>query len=379
MKKCILVPDSFKGTISSVEVCNIISQEIQQLFPACEVVAIPVADGGEGTVDCFLHAVPQARRVEAVVSGPYGEQCHSFYGRFDDCAVIEMAAAAGLPMVQGRKNPAKTTTYGVGQLIAHALAGGAKRIILGLGGSCTNDGGCGCAAALGVLFYNAHGQTFVPTGETLADIAHIDTAPARRLLQGCSLTAMCDITNPLHGPNGAAYIYAPQKGADPETVAMLDTQLQTLETTIASSLGLQEIGRQPGAGAAGGFGAGVVAFLGGRLQPGIETVLELLSFDNIAAGADAIFTGEGRLDAQSLAGKVVVGVGRRGKTLGIPVYAIVGDVAEDVAAVYQQGVTAVFSTNRRAVPIEIANTTSKADLAAAAQDVLRLIKSLTKQ
>ena len=375
MKKCVIIPDSFKGTMDSIEICNLAKAGVREIFPDCEVVTIPVADGGEGTVDCFLHTM-DGKRITTTVHGPYMEEIESFYGSFGDLAVIEMAAAAGLPMVEGRKNPALTTTYGVGELIRHAVKHGAKRIILGLGGSCTNDGGCGCAAALGVKFYKSDNSTFVPTGGTLERIASIDISEAKIFLKDCNITVMCDIDNPMHGTNGAAYIFGPQKGADPEMVKELDRQLVLLDKAIQLSLKIESVANIAGAGAAGAMGAGVTAFLGGRLKSGIETVLDIVGFDDITRNADAIFTGEGKIDGQSLGGKVVIGISRRAMKQNVPVYAIVGDVGDDISEAYNLGVTAIFSINRVAVPFSVAKTRSKRDFQSAFGDVLRLIRAV---
>ena len=199
MKKCIVISDSFKGTLSSLEICGIAQQSIPRFFPGCEVVTVPVADGGEGTVDCFVEAI-HAEPVTVQVTGPYGEEIQATYCRSGHRAVVEMASAAGLPMVGDRRNAEKTTTYGVGQIIRHAVEQGCTEILLGLGGSCTNDGGCGCAAALGTKFSREDGTCFVPVGEILDQIAHIDVSETRKLLEQVQVTVMCDVDNPLYGP-----------------------------------------------------------------------------------------------------------------------------------------------------------------------------------
>ena len=250
MKKCVVVSDSFKGTVSSCEICAIAQRVIPRHFPACEVVCIPVADGGEGTVDCFVQAMG-AQRVEITVTNALGEKYAAAYARLGELAIIEMAAAAGLPQVGERRCPGTATTYGVGELIAHAVDSGCRKILLGLGGSATNDGGCGCAAALGVGFLDADGQSFVPVGDTLGRIARIDTAKAEERLRSVELTVMCDVTNPLYGPTGAAYVFAPQKGADAEKVKSLAAGLRHFGDVIRSQYGLA-VGAMPGAGAAGG-------------------------------------------------------------------------------------------------------------------------------
>ena len=283
MKKCIVVSDSFKGTLSSQEICTLAAQRLEAYIPGREVVWIPVADGGEGTVACF-HEACGGTLVSVPVSGPYGEAITAEYLQLPGGqAVIEMASAAGLPQVEDRKDPCKTTTYGVGQLIRHAVEAGNQNILLGLGGSCTNDGGCGCAAALGVQFLRADGSDFVPVGGTLSEVADIDTKEAEKLLAGVSLTAMCDIDNPLYGPTGAACVFAPQKGADEATVVFLDGQLRALAGVIEAKLG-RSVAALPGAGAAGGLGAGMVAFLGAQLRPGIEAGLA----DELINASDAI-------------------------------------------------------------------------------------------
>jgi glycerate kinase len=369
MKKIIVIPDSFKGTIPSIELCRIAESAIKSCYPDCDVILVPIADGGEGTVECFSQIL-RGEIVETLVSGPFGEPVRASYLRAGDVAVIEMSAAAGLPLAQGNPNPALATTYGVGQQIRHAVEAGASQIFLGLGGSVTNDAGCGCAAALGARFFNAAGETFIPAGGTLDQIASIDLSDTKQLLSGCALTAMCDIDNPMHGPTGAAYIFAPQKGADAAMVERLDRNLASLDRLIRSQLGL-DVSALPGGGAAGAFGAGVVALLGGSLKPGIDTVLDLVDFVQIARGADFILTGEGKIDSQSLRGKVVSGVAKRARALNVPVVALVGDVGDDAAGAYDLGVTAIFSTNRKAIPFSEARLRCVSDYAATLADIMR--------
>lgn len=371
MKKCVVVSDSFKGTVSSREICEIAQRVIPRHFPACEVVCIPVADGGEGTVDCFVQAMG-AQRVGVTVTNALGEKSAAAYARLGELAIIEMAAAAGLPQVGALRCPGTATTYGVGELIAHAAHSGCKRILLGLGGSATNDGGCGCAAALGVRFYDADGQSFVPVGDTLGRIARIDTAKADELLQSVEITVMCDVTNPLYGPTGAAYVFAPQKGADAEKVKSLDAGLRHFGDVIRSQLGI-DVSRMPGAGAAGGMGAGCVALLGGTIQSGIDAVLDVTGFDRQLEGADLVITGEGRIDSQSADGKVVSGVARRTRAKGVPLIAIAGGIADSAGAVYDIGVSAMFSTDRAALPVDMLGARSPGDYEATLSDIMSLI------
>lgn len=374
MKKAILVPDSFKGTMSSSEICAIMRSEILKHFPECEVKSIPVADGGEGTVDCFLEAMG-GERVTLTVKGPFMEDIEGFYAIVEggSTAIIEMAAAASLPMVLGRENPRVTTTYGVGQLIRDAVSRGCKKIIVGLGGSCTNDMGAGAAAGAGAIFYDADGNAFVPTGATLDKICKIHVTELTKLLDGVKITAMCDIDNPLYGENGAAYVFSPQKGADAQTVKLLDDNLRACADTVKRELGAY-VDTLPGAGAAGGMGAGMVAFFGAELKSGIDTVLDTVGFEKLAADADVIFSGEGRIDSQSLRGKVVIGIAQRAKKLGVPVIAIVGDIGDNMDSAYDMGVGAIYSINRIAVDFPKAKTRSKSDLALTVDTVMRTLK-----
>ena len=359
-----------------LEICGIIAREIRRRDPEARVCALPVADGGEGTVDAFLGALG-GEKVAVPCRDPYGRPLTAHYGLFPDgkTAVIEMAAAAGLPLVGEDRRVADATTYGVGQLIAHALKRGAERILLGLGGSATNDGGCGAAAALGVEFLDAEGKAFVPVGGTLRRIAHIRVDGLLPALRQAEVIAMCDIDNPLCGESGAAAVFAPQKGADAATVRMLDEGLAHLAAVIEKDLG-RSLLTLPGGGAAGGFGAGSVAFLGARLQMGIEAVLDLTDFDRLAADAYLVITGEGRLDSQSLRGKVVVGVARRARALGVPVVALVGSSETDIAAAYDAGVTAVFPINPAPTTLSEALAHARTHLAFTAENVLRFARCL---
>ena len=377
MKMCIVISDSFKGSLSSGEICDIARACFAEVLSDCELTAIPVADGGEGTVDCF-HQVCGGELVPVTVQGPFGQDMEAAYLRLDGGrAVIEMASSAGLPLVGDRRDPRITSTYGVGQQIRHAVEQGSTQILLGLGGSCTNDGGCGCAAALGVRFLDRAGQAFVPTGGTLDQIAHIDVSGARQLLQTVKLTAMCDIDNPMHGTTGASYIFGPQKGADPAMVEFLDGQLKALDAVIQRELH-RAVADVPGAGAAGAFGAGILAFLDGTLCPGIEAVLDLVDFDGKLKDCDLVITGEGRFDSQSIRGKVVSGVSRRAKRQGVPVAVIAGSVAEDVESVSadpDSGVTAVFSINRQAMDYSESRPFSRRNYRYTLENLLRLMKS----
>jgi len=372
MKKVVLVPDSFKGTMSSEEICGIMSEVIKTYHPLAEIISIPVADGGEGTVDSFLKAVG-GQRITLAVKGPYMEDMEGFYGILPDkTAVIEMAAAAGLPLVGANRQAHKTTTFGVGQLIADAVKRGCKNIVLGLGGSATNDLGCGAAAAMGVKFYNAAGEEFVPVGETLSSIDKIDVSKARTALSGVSMTTMCDIDNPLYGETGAAYIFGPQKGADEAMVLFLDSQLRAAAEVIKRDTGV-DTADMPGAGAAGGMGAGTVAFFGSVLQMGIEAVLDTVKFDKLILGADVVFTGEGRIDTQSLRGKVVIGVAGRAKKQSVPVIAVVGDISDGIEKAYDLGISGIFSINRLSIPFSEARARAAHDMRLTMDNLIRFM------
>jgi len=373
MKKIILIPDSFKGTMTSGEICSIMETAIKRIYPEVQVISIPVADGGEGSVDAFLCAVGGEKKT-IVVKGPQFEDMESFYGIIDNgkTAVIEMAACAGLPLVGNEKDPRKTTTYGVGQLILAAIQNGCQKVIMGLGGSATNDAGCGAAAALGVKFINFDGEQFTPVGGTLKDIAHIDVSSVNEEIKSVEFVTMCDINNPLYGQTGAAYIFGPQKGATPEIVEELDEGLKHVAEIIKSDLN-KDVATLKGAGAAGGMGAGMVAFFDSKLQMGIETVLDTVNFDKVVSGADFVFSGEGKIDSQSIRGKVVIGVANRTKKANVPLIAVVGDIGDDIEAAYDLGVSAIFSINRVAIDFKFAKTRAKDDLLLTMDNIMRFI------
>lgn len=376
MRKCIFVSDSFKGTLSCLEICDIAAQTVPDYFPECELICIPVADGGEGTVECFIHALG-ARAVELQVTGPWGERRSARYAVYGDTAIIEMASCAGLPLVGDRKDPSLTSTYGVGEQIAYAVAQGCRRIMLGLGGSATNDGGCGAAAALGVRFTDDRGREYIPTGASLSALSGIDISAASALLSGVEISVMCDVTNPLCGERGAANVFGPQKGADKQMIAMLDAGLWHMADIIARDLG-RDVRDISGAGAAGGMGAGCLAFFGAELRSGIDAVLDITGFEKALDGADLVFTGEGRIDSQSVHGKVISGLAKRCREKAVPLIAIVGKIDDSAACAYDSGVTAVFSTNRAGLPYEQLLDRCRADYEATLRDILRLISAAEK-
>ena len=375
MKKIVVAPDSFKGTLSSQQVCREIARAAGKVFPGCQVIAVPVADGGEGSVEAFLSAVGGERR-ELEVQGPFGERVPAFYGLLDGgrTGVIEMAACAGLPLAQGRLDPARASTYGVGQLLVHAVEQGCEKIILGLGGSATNDCGCGMAAALGCVFRDRSGKRFVPAGGSLKEISQIDPSGISRSVLNCDIIAMCDVNNPLYGPMGAAYIYGPQKGADPDMVERLDQGLRHFAGKLPCAGG-EKTALLPGAGAAGGMGAGAVAFLRARLMSGIDVVLDTVGFEDKIRNADAVFTGEGKLDKQSMMGKVVGGIARRAEKSHVPVIVLAGCVSEEMTAMENPGIAAAFCINPNPDSYLELKEKSMANLEWTMRNIARLIRA----
>lgn len=372
-KKFVLIPDSFKGTLSSSQVCEVMSRKIRQFYPESEILSIPVADGGEGSVECFISA-SGGEIIKAKCADSFFEESEAFYGVLNDgkTAVIELAACCGLPQVKGRENPSLTTTYGVGQLILSAAERGCKKIIVCLGGSSTNDGGCGAAAAVGIRFLKDDGSDFIPVGGTLKDIAKIDISGRNSKLDGVEMITMCDIDNPMYGKEGAACVFAKQKGADSEMIKQLDAGLVHLSEIIKRDINT-DVSAIPGAGAAGAMGAGTVAFFGSRLESGIDTVLKTVNFGEVIKDADVIFTGEGRIDSQSIRGKVISGIAKAAKAAEKPVIAVVGS-DESVDEVYKMGVTAVFSINRKAEDFSLSRYKSEANLEKTVENIVRLIK-----
>ncbi len=371
MKRFVIIPDSFKGTLSSIQVCDILEKEIKTRFKNVEIKKIPVADGGEGSVDAFLQA-GEGKKVYQEVSGPYFEKMTSFYGIIDKgkTAVIEMAACAGLPLVDNNKNPSKTTTFGFGELILHAMDQGVEKIILGLGGSATNDGGVGFAAALGVKFYDNDNKIFIPVGGTLSKIKRIDVSHMDERLKHIEFITMCDIDNPLFGKEGAAYIFGPQKGADQAMVELLDENLMNYSKTIENELGFNDPYFK-GAGAAGGLGYGTKVFLNSKIQMGIETVLDVMQFNELAKDADYIITGEGSLDSQSLRGKVVIGVARRSKSLNTKVIAVVGQVSGNLQKYLEEGIDQIVVTNYLNLSFEEVKKRAEKDMIYTFKEFLR--------
>ena len=374
MQNFILVPDSFKGTLSAIEVCNIMKSSIKNLYKDANIISVPVADGGEGTVDAFLYALGGEKK-SVWVSDAFNEQkILAHYAMLkDNIAVIEMATCTGLPLVKNRLEPDKTTTFGVGELIIDAINSGAKKIILGLGGSATNDGGCGMASALGVKFKDEQDQEFIPTGGTLSQIYKIDMNNIYSKIKDVEFVSMCDVDNPLCGRLGASAVFAPQKGADEDMVKLLDEGLAHLAKIIKRDLHI-EVKDIKGAGAAGGLGAGSIAFLQSKLTKGIDVVLDTINFDELVSKADIVFTGEGKFDSQSLHGKVIMGVANRSQKYKTPVIVVTGAIGENIQEAYNKGITAIFSINKEPMEFSKSALKSKENMILTMENILRLLK-----
>ncbi|MBN1346670.1 MAG: glycerate kinase [Phycisphaerae bacterium] len=373
--RVVIASDSFKESLSAQAVCEAIASGVREVVPDAEVTLCPMADGGEGTVEALV-AATGGRMLSTEVLGPLGEPIVAAWGMLGGTppiAAIEMAAASGLPIVpRSRRNPLLTTTYGTGQLVSAALDYGADQIILGIGGSATNDGGTGCAQAVGVRFLDAKGQELPSglSGGMLERIGAIDASSLDSRLAGCQVQVACDVDNPLCGPRGAAAVYSPQKGATPEMVERLDAGLAHLADVIARDLG-RDVRDLAGAGAAGGLGAGLVAFLDAALRPGIEIVTEAVGLPERMKGADLVITGEGRLDAQSMMGKVVQGVGKAALAQGVPVIAICGSIGPGAEKSLEL-LRAYFSIVDKPMPLEQALSDAGPLLRETAANVMRV-------
>ncbi|RVT57439.1 glycerate kinase [Niallia taxi] len=351
--KIVLAPDSFKESLSALQVAKSIERGFKQVLPNAEYVKVPMADGGEGTVQSLVDATG-GRIIKKTVTGPLGEAAEAFFGILgnEKSAVIEMAAASGLHLVPATKrNPLLTTTRGTGELIAAALEYNVNHIIIGIGGSATNDGGAGMAKALGARFLNSNGQEIAEGGGALSDLAAIDLSSLDSRLAHVKIEVACDVDNPLIGPKGASAIFGPQKGATPEIVNQLDENLAHYAEIIEKDLGVK-IADVPGAGAAGGLGGGLLAFMQAELSRGVDIVMEAAKLSDIIAGADLVITGEGKIDGQTIFGKTPIGVAKTAKKHGVPVIGIAGNVAGDSDAVHEYGIDAIFSIVPGAVSLQ---------------------------
>ena len=350
--KFLFASDSFKGTLTSDQTIELLTKAAEEVFGSCETSGVPVADGGEGTTD----AVVKARSGEIItvpVHGPLMEMEQGFYGRLSDTeAILEMAAASGLPMVpEEKRNPLNTTTYGTGELLKAALDAGYTEIAIAIGGSATNDGGMGFASALGIRFLDQDGHVLEGRGENLEKVAHIDMSGLDPAVQKAHFTVMCDVTNPLCGPDGATYTFGKQKGGTPEILDRLEKGMQNYRDVIIREFGINPDEIQ-GSGAAGGLGTALKVFLHAEMKSGIETVLDLIDFDARLEGVDLVVTGEGRTDWQSCFGKVMQGVGDRSAKHQVPVAALCGGLGPDYEKIYAHGICSIMTTVDGPMPLK---------------------------
>ncbi len=373
--KVVIAPDSFKESLTAKQVSDAIKTGLSRVWHDAEFVTVPVADGGEGTVQSLIDAT-QGKQVFTTVTGPLGNQVKAFYGILGDgeTAVIEMAEASGLHLVPSdARDPKQTSSFGTGQLIKHALEGGMQRLIIGLGGSATNDGGVGMLAALGVKFLDESGNAITTNGAGLINLASIDVSGLDPRLAQCEVLVACDVNNPLCGEKGASAIFGPQKGATESDVVTLDNALQKFGELTEQVTGKHVLTRE-GAGAAGGMGAALLGYTPARLQPGIEIVLDTVKLVEHVADADIVFTGEGRIDHQTAHGKTPMGVAKVAKQFNLPVIALAGCVGDNYQAVYHCGIDAVFPCVPRAMSLASAMEEAETNVANLAENVARLWK-----
>ena len=373
MRKYVLIPDSFKGTLSSREVCQIVAEAIRSQEPEAEICAIPVADGGEGTLEAIL-AGGKGRYLEAEVTSPLGKRIPAQWGMLEDgTAVIEMAQASGLTLAP-EKDPMRASSYGTGELMAAALAAGAKRILMGIGGSATNDGGMGMLCALGARFFDAQGRALAGCGADLARVARVELNGLSPALRGAEIHVLCDVSNPLLGDSGATAVYGPQKGVTAQLLPELEAGMANYARHLSAAVG-RDVASFPGAGAAGGLGAALGGVLGAKMRPGIDTVLSLARFDEHLEGCDLVVTGEGRLDRQSVAfGKAPAGVAQRCRACGVPVVAMVGGVGAGAEAYHELGQTAVFPIVDAPMTLDAAMRDAERLFSTAADRLFRVFK-----
>jgi glycerate kinase len=363
--KIVIAPDSFKESLTAMQVATAIEKGFKEIFPDAQYVKVPMADGGEGTVESMIDAT-KGRQISASVTGPLGTNVDAFWGLLGDgkSAVIEMAAASGLHHVPPElRNPLNTTSYGTGELLLAALDHGVERVILGIGGSATNDGGLGMMQALGAKFSYSDGQSLPFGGGALTGLSSIDLSELDKRLAQISIIVACDVNNPLCGDRGASAVFGPQKGASPEMIQVLDKALYKYGKLMAQMTG-REVIDIAGAGAAGGMGAALLGFLGAELKPGVEIVIDALGLADIVCDADLVITGEGRLDSQTITGKTPIGVAKVAKRFNRPVIALAGGLKDDHEVVYQHGIDAAFSI--------LSGVTTLPDALAQAEDNLRL-------
>lgn len=373
--KFLFASDSFKGTLSSEQIITLLDAAAKYVFPDCETMGIPVADGGEGTIDAVI-SVLHGSIYEVDVHGPLMEAVVSRYGETGNgAAVIEMAAASGLPMVPvDKRDPRVTTTYGTGELIKTALDCGCRDITIAIGGSATNDGGMGAMRALGIRFLDENGEELSGCGNDLARVADIDISGLHSAVKDARFTIMCDVNNPLTGPDGATYTFGKQKGGSPEILDELEQGMIHYAALIREKMGT-DVDQIPGSGAAGGLGAAFCVFLKAEMKSGIETVLDLIHFDELLEGVDLVITGEGRIDWQSAFGKVPSGIGNRCRKKGIPAIAIVGGMGDKAEMIFDHGIDSIITTINGAMGLDEALERAEELYAGAAERAFRMVKA----
>ena len=373
--RILIAPQSLKGSLTAAEAGSSIAHGVQVVYPNAQIEIVPIADGGEGTVQALVDAT-HGKMIQQTVTGPLGKPVPAFFGLMGDgsTAAIEMASCAGLPLVPlHKRDPRITTTYGVGELILAALDYGSRHFIIGIGGSATNDGGAGMAQALGATLLNRQGTEIARGGAALATLAHITTSTMDPRLQECTLEIACDVTNPLCGPTGASAIYGPQKGATPEIVEELDSALDHYAQVIEQDLGMS-VREIPGAGAAGGLGAGSIAFLHATLRPGAQIVFEAIHLEDRIRTADLVITAEGQIDEQTAYGKSVGSVAEIAKRYGLPVLALAGSLGDNYQVVYKLGVDAVAALPSGPMSLAFAMEHAAQLISDAAERACRLIQ-----
>lgn len=373
--KIVIAPDSFKGSLTAKEAASNIEIGVRNVFKHADIIKIPMADGGEGTVQSLVDSTG-GKIIKVKVKGPLLDSTEAFFGILGDgkTAVIEMAAASGLLLLSSEeRNPLKTTTYGTGELIKHALNYGCRNIILGIGGSATNDGGSGMAKALGAKLLDGDGNDIGFGGESLSQLSKIDISQLDERIKDTIITAACDVENPLCGPNGASHVFGPQKGADAQMVELLDRNLAHYSDVIKGTLQI-DIKDIPGAGAAGGLGGGLLAFLNAKLRKGIDIVTEAVNLEKEIVDADLVITGEGMMDFQTQFGKTPFGVAKIAKKYNKPVIAIVGSIGRDAEVLYEMGIDSIFSLVDKPMSLDEAMTHSALLLQKTAERIMRLFK-----
>ena len=373
--KIVIAPDSYKGSIYASDAARAMEDGVRRVLPDAEVVLVPVADGGDGTLETLVET-SGGRIIASDVTGPLGETVSAQWGAMGDgvTAVAEMARTSGLALVRLEdRDPLNATTYGLGEVILEALEAGYRRFILGIGGSATNDAGAGMAQALGVRLLDADGAALPPGGAALARLARIDTSGLDSRAVEAEFDVACDVNNPLTGPEGASAVYGPQKGATPEIVEQLDAALANFAEVVKRDLGA-DVDGVPGSGAAGGLGGGIMAFLGGRLRPGVDIVLDTVDLESRLDGADLIITGEGCMDFQTVYNKAPIGVARLAGERNIPVIGVSGSLGDGFTDVHEHGIAAAVAITHAPMTLDEATDRVAELIASATEQAVRLVR-----